>query len=230
MIFRMAKWLLIIFIILGAYYYISTGNKSYIAKSETEQKSYTGRNHILKELFNKGDEFGQKYHAKKLNIIENIQVIKDKYKAINFNTIIKNHRIDSSKPIYTLSLQKAFHNLQGKPLLFYSYLIDYSKKGQQYLLILYDFESKGPKFRYELECGEEQTKNIIEVPIDSRGDGYAVVAIITDIRRPKFSVRAFGVGENEAEIEVEPSDIFIARGRCLDLVYIGRELTKKELP
>jgi len=227
---RMAKWLLIIFIILGAYYYISTGHKSYLGKRQTEQKSYTERDHILNKLFNKVDEYVQKDTAKKLNITKNIKIIKDNYKAIDFNTIIKNNKIDFSKPIYTLSLQKAFLNLQGKPLLFYSYLIDYSKKGQQYLLIFYDFGSKGPKFRYELECGEEQTKNIIEVPRDSRGDEYAVVAIITDIRRPKFSVRAFGVGENEAEIEVEPSDIYIARGRCLDLVYIGGELTKKELP
>ena len=86
------------------------------------------------------------------------------------------------------------------------------------------------KIRYELECSEEQTKKVLEVPIDSPGDRYAVIATITDIRRPKFSVRAFGVGENEAEIEVEPSDIFIARGKCLDLVYIGGGLTDKELP
>ena len=97
-------------------------------------------------------------------------------------------------------------------------------------MVLYDFVSKGVKIRYELECSEEQTKKVLEVPIDSPGDRYAVIATITDIRRPKFSVRAFGVGENEAEIEVEPSDIFIARGRCLDLVYIGTGITDKELP
>ena len=230
MIFRMAKWLLLIVFILGAYYYLSTGQKLYTDRNDTNQKSHTERNYIPKKLYTEGEQVRHKSKEKKLNIIKNVQVIKNKHKAIKFESFLINHKLDLSKPIYSLSLQKVISNLQGKPILFYSYLIDYSKKGQQYFLVLYDFVSKGAKIRYELECSEEQTKKVLEVPIDSPGDRYAVIATITDIRRPKFSVRAFGVGENEAEIEVEPSDIFIARGKCLDLVYVGGELTDKELP
>ena len=230
MIFRMAKWLLLIVFILGAYYYISTEQKSFTQRDNTNQKPYIKKDYIPKKIYTENDDIRPKNQGKKLNITKNIQVIQNKYKAIRFDTFLKNHKINLLKPIYSLSLQKAIANLQGKPILFYSHLIDYSKKGQQYFLVLYDFVSKGAKIRYELECSEEQTKKIFEVPIGSSGDRYAVIATITDIRRPKFSVRAFGVGENEAEIEVEPSDIFIARGRCLDLVYIGTGITDKELP
>lgn len=230
MIFRMTKWLLLVFFILGAYYYLSPGLKSYTEKNGTNQKPYAERDYIAKKLYTEGDEIRHKSQGKKLTINKNIQVLENKHKAIKFDTFLKNHNINLLKPIYTLSLQKAFSNLQGKPIAFNSYLIDYSKKGQQYFLVFYDLVSKGAKIRYELECSEEQTKKIVENPIDSSGDRYAVIAAITDIRRPKFSVRAFGVGENEAEIEVESSDIFIARGRCLDLVYIGGKFTDKELP
>lgn len=50
---------------------------------------------------------------------------------------------------------------------------------------------------------------------------YAVVALISTLQKPKFEVKAYSHSGEDAEVVVESPDIFIARGRCLDLLFVG---------
>jgi len=141
----------------------------------------------------------------------------------------------AKKPLpYTFAYQNALMNT-GRPILFYTALVDIEKKDEGYLFELYDIGLDGsrifeePKILLRLYCKSEHFEKLrphlladeyrwVDNPMFS-DENIAVIAKITKAYKPRFNVSAPDRGW--AEIEIEASTKLIAVGECIDLVYGG---------
>jgi hypothetical protein len=84
-----------------------------------------------------------------------------------------------------------------------------------------DDSAELPMIEFILDCTDEQVKKITQQQIDSSWEQYAVIAEIQKIRKVIFNLKAEGDSE-EPEISVDTTDdVFIATGKCLDLLFVG---------
>lgn len=134
---------------------------------------------------------------------------------------------DILEPIYTIHIQEALLKTNGRPILFYASVDDVLKREKQHIVRFVNWLDIGLTIYFELQCNEDQTKRLLEIPTEFFLDEFAVIAQIEEVRKPEFAVRAYARGSEEAEIEVESSDIFIATGKCLDFLYVGDLLSGK---
>jgi hypothetical protein len=122
-------------------------------------------------------------------------------------------------PVYTVELQEALLNSGGRPALIYSTLVDIEKSGTGYTAHFESFIY--PFLSLELRCGRNLTKRILASVGNLSEQNYAVVAKIDSLSRLRFSVMAHEVGD-EPEVFVDTvSPMHVARGECLDILYVG---------
>lgn len=121
--------------------------------------------------------------------------------------------------IYTIDVEAALISNDTRPILFYGYVVDVKKVDEKYIVI-FDM-TENVDINFVLRCDAEQVVTILSQPTEYPGDSYAVVAAISDIKRPKFEVDAYQDGEYDPYIIVEPSDTFVANGVCVDLLFVG---------
>ena len=175
--------------------------------------------------------------------MEEVQRIEhEKLKKAEFaslvSALVKKHNatlFKAEKPLpYTFAYQDALMNT-GRPILFYTVLVDIEKNDEGYLFELYDVgldEShflEKPEVLLFLRCKSEHFEKLRphlladeyrweDIPFFSV-EKIAVIANITKAYKPRFNVSAYN-GE-VAEIEIEASTKLIAIGECIDLVYGG---------
>jgi len=129
--------------------------------------------------------------------------------------------------IYTVQVEDALIRSDGRPVLFFASVDDVTRIGNKYYVHFHNWFDLSPEIRFVLECDSEQVKKIMG-QITDFFEQYAVVALISSLQRPKFEVKAYPHSAEDAEVVVEFSDIFIARGRCLDLLFVGDYKTRKK--
>jgi len=129
--------------------------------------------------------------------------------------------------IYTVQVEDALIRSDGRPVLFFASVDDVTRQGNKYYVHFRNWFDLDPDIRFVLECDSEQVKKIMSQKVDLFGQ-YAVVALISSLQRPKFELRAYPHSGEDAEVVVESSDIFIARGRCLDLSFVGDYETREK--
>lgn len=127
---------------------------------------------------------------------------------------------------YTLQAQERF--ITGKPILFTNAYVDdmFNRDGKTFIRFSSSWFSHND-YVLELECNKE----IVDKILGQKGgnnfydfDGeYAVVANIQEVTKPVFALKGSALSEDEVEIDIESSRLFIAKGVCVDAAYINDE-------
>ena len=125
---------------------------------------------------------------------------------------------------YTLQAQERL--ITGKPTLFTGYVDDIFKlDGKNFIRFSSSFLSSAD-YVLELECAQQVVDKIFAQKPDSKDflkffDEYAIVANIQEITKPVFALEGSAFSEDEVEINIESSNLFTAKGTCVDVAYIG---------
>ena len=116
----------------------------------------------------------------------------------------------------------------NRPVIFIASVQDMEKRGNEYIVY---FDKWSGYFGISLEaylpilfilkCTEEQVKRILNQPNEILIENYSVIASISDVNKMRFSLTPYSLGEYEANIEIDSSAVFIAKGNCLDLLFVG---------
>ena len=162
------------------------------------------------------DDVAEKEEISKEDII--IKDLANKHQVI----IIKKEE----ELIYTLQAQERF--IVDKPILFSDAYVDdiFNRDGKTFIRfsspwIYYN------EYLLELECNREIVDKILLQKggnsfIDFDGK-YVVVANIKEITRPVFALKGSSLSEDEVEINIDSSELFIAKGICIDVAYIDND-------
>ncbi|MBN1255561.1 MAG: hypothetical protein JXA50_09840 [Deltaproteobacteria bacterium] len=142
-----------------------------------------------------------------------------KYGAVDNWKIIFEKK-DYLEPIFTIHVKEALCNTQDRPILFYAFLEDIIECEEKYTVFFETLLSR-PNIRFELQSNEAQVESLLKSKYRMFFDKFAVVALIEEVQKPKFTVEAYPISGEEAEIEIASSDIFIATGKCLDFLFVG---------
>lgn len=169
---------------------------------------------------------------KKLKIEQDISEMVDKYDAVTDWESIFDEK-NTFKPVYTIQIQDALLKTNGRPILFYASVVDILRRDNQHIVLFENWAwldvepwfTLKPTIYFELQCNEELTKKLLDTPLTlpplfGAGSKLAVVAQIEEVRKHEFALKAYPRGDEEVEIDVEASDIFIAIGKCLDFLYV----------
>lgn len=137
---------------------------------------------------------------------------------------------------YTLQAQQRL--ITDKPVLFQVCIDDvFSRDGKTFVhfssVHLSSPFSSYPDYLLELECSKEILDKILSEqqidlwtkrsPFNKFFDKYAVVARIQEVSKPLFAPKGSVLSEYGAEIEEPSGFLFIAKGTCVDIVYIGEK-------
>ncbi len=127
--------------------------------------------------------------------------------------------------VYTIEIEEALIRSDGQPILFFCGVNDIVRKEDKYLVYfsnLFDFLIPAD-IHFVLDCTPDQVKEIMLNRADLF-EKYAVIARISEVKKATLKLA------NYAEIDkvvLEPSNVFIAEGRCLELRFVGNyELPK----
>jgi hypothetical protein len=126
---------------------------------------------------------------------------------------------------YTLQAQERL--VTGQPALFRGLVDDvFHRDGKTYVRFLSHVASPA-YFVFELECSRSIVDTVLTQTSDAFLDEWAVVAKIKEVSKAVVALEpsAYSVGSGEGkeqvvEITIEPSRLFVARGTCIELVYI----------
>ncbi len=123
---------------------------------------------------------------------------------------------------YTLEVQERI--VIDRPVLFQGYVDDIFSRNDQIFVRFFSSFWSPADFILELECSRPIVDKILAQKENFLGyfDEYAIVANIQDVAKPFFALKgsALWQGEDEVEIDIEPSKLFTARGVCIDIVYM----------
>lgn len=128
---------------------------------------------------------------------------------------------------YTLQAQERL--LTGRPALFRGYVDDIFKRdGKNFIRFSSSFLSSAD-YVLELECAQQVVDKIFaQKPDDETSlkffDEYVVVANIQEVTKPVFALKGSTLSEDEVEIDVKSSELFIAKGTCVDIAYLSEGL------
>lgn len=178
-------------------------------------------------------------------IVQEVQELCSKYNAVanwrqNFDTN------DLFQETYTIQVEDALIRTDNRPILFYGSIKDVVRESDRYLVYfggggfaqLLSLSNSGlgsilnllyPEIYFVLDCTSDQVKKIL---LQSAGsfEYYAVIAQIGEVKKIKFKLSA-DAGEDEEDVSVyiaSSSNVFIARGECLDLLFVGDESKGKQ--
>jgi len=185
---------------------------------------------------NNEEESKREEEIKNTEIEKNISSMAKKYNAIEG---WEEQLTKLSRSVYTLDLQKILIRKNNQPILFYASIEDIKEKEGIYLAYfhigpLFDFEHFdlmilffSPSVRFILECTEEQAERFLNTKTEPLYEKFAIVASIYHVDKFSFELTA-STGDLESSfIEVNNSNLFIAKGIYLDSMYIGKYKSAK---
>lgn len=164
----------------------------------------------------------------KHKITEEVQKLCSQYNAV---TDWKQH-IDKKgfgEHTYTIEVEDALIRTDGRPILFYGSIHDVVRKPDKYLVYFGSgwgtllrnpfFGVFGCDIHFVLDCTPSQVEQIMRHPA-SGFDDYAVIAQISEVEKIRFELSS---GESGEKVHVETSDVFMVKGKCLDLLLVADE-------
>ncbi len=130
---------------------------------------------------------------------------------------------------YTIEIQDALIKTDGRPILFFGSVNDIVRKDDNFVVYfsnLFDdlLGSWSPaNVRFVLECTALQVDKILKKPTEkfNFNNNFAVIAQITEVKKNRFQLTADPSGNENIDIRFAPSNVFMATGNCLDLVFVG---------
>lgn len=141
---------------------------------------------------------------------------------------------------YTIEVEDALIRSDGRPILFHCVVDDIVRESDKYVVYWSaGFGSSAwilsraiftPDFRFVLDCTPSQIEKLKR---QSAGtfDYYAVIAQISEVEKIRFEVTGRSSRDEDSvyeqvSINLETSDTFIAKGKCLDLFLVVKEMAK----
>lgn len=126
--------------------------------------------------------------------------------------------------IYTLHAQERL--ITGKPNLFRGYVDDVFRRDGKIFVQFSSSFFNSVDYVLELECSQQIVDKIFAQKTDDKTslkffDEYAIVANIQEVAKPVFALKGSALSEDEVEIDVESSELFTAKGTCVDIAYLG---------
>lgn len=123
--------------------------------------------------------------------------------------------IESLSP-FTIELEEALVREDSRPLLLLGKIEDITKELDKYSI---HFISEDILF--DLYCTPKQVKEIMNHRSD-RHQEYAVIVRVSEVKKVRLGLQASDEGIGEIWVRSKPlTDCFIAKGTCLDLLFIG---------
>ena len=174
---------------------------------------------------------------KERQITKKIQELCSKYNAV---TDWKQHfhKKAFGQHTYTVEVEDALIRTDGRPILFRGVADDIVKESDKYVVYwsagfasrlrgdaIHDFVF-GRDFRFILDCTPSQVEKIMDNSVNTLDD-YAVVAQISEVEKVRFKLNANSVGE-DVRVDLKTSDTFMAKGKCLDLLFVVGEPKDKQ--
>lgn len=125
---------------------------------------------------------------------------------------------------YTLQAQDRL--ITDKPALFKGYVDDIFRQGDKNIIRFFSSFLGPVDYILELECDQRIIEKILAQQSGNQAsfnffNAYAIIANIQEIKKPVFALEGSTLFENEVEINIESSNLFIAKGVCIDIAYIG---------
>ena len=138
---------------------------------------------------------------------------------------------------YTIEVENALIRTDGRPILFYGVADDIVKESDKYVVYwstgfasllrgsgaILDL-AFGRDFRFVLDCTPSQVEKIMDNSV-STFDDYAVIAQISKVEKIRFKLEGNGGSYEDVSVNLEIANIFIAKGKCLDLLLVSDEWT-----
>jgi len=165
---------------------------------------------------------------KKHKITEEVKRLCSQYDAV---TNWKQHfdKKGFGEHTYTIEVKDALIRTDGRPILFYGVAHDIVRESDKYLVYWgYGWASLfrdpfldvlGCDIHFVLDCTLSQVEEIMHHSASSFDD-YAVIAQISEVEKIRFELSS---GESGEKVHVETSDVFMAKGKCLDLLLVVGE-------
>jgi len=138
-----------------------------------------------------------------------IEMVKHYNAVIDWEKTIESGKF-FSLPL-TLEVQNALIREDKRPVLFSASIQDIEKSGNEYIISFDRWESFQGLFI--LKCSELQVQKILNQPKETIYDNYSIIASISNVKKKRFSLTSSSSGEY--------SEVLIAKGDCLDLMFIG---------
>ena len=120
-------------------------------------------------------------------------------------------------PVFTYQVQNALSAATGKAVIITGRLTDIEKRDGLYLLHLNDTSTGSIVIRYVLECDPKSAEPIIGQR--SGSSSVTAVVLVSSVEKAEFKLSGAKSGDREPNPALDESAPFIARGRCLEIVF-----------
>lgn len=139
--------------------------------------------------------------------------LSNKYESISGWEENLNYSIDAQEKIVT-----------SKPVLFEAVLEDIFKLGNKTYVRFSPDYFFDIDYSLELECGDTVVNKIRTEGKNNFFESYAVIANISYVKKMDLSINSNISDSMDVEISNAPSDLFIIKGTCIDIVNLGRSI------
>jgi hypothetical protein len=124
---------------------------------------------------------------------------------------------------FSLQLDKALVQTNGRPVLVQGFVEDISRRGETYFVSVNDWHVGVASMHFVMECDGATAERLI-----ARSSPFlevAVIAKIESVSRAEIELKSgTRTTEDEAPVEIDTSSVFVANGRCLEvLIQDGAE-------
>lgn len=159
---------------------------------------------------------------KRIQTANTVSAMAEKYNAVTDWKDNFKGRFSFLDSTYTIELQDAIVKTDGRPILFFSGLNDIVQKDGKYYLYFGDLFGgfSGPDILFILEATPDLIKEIIAHKHNCL-ENYAVISQIKEVEKVRFQLTSTAVDSEKIDVEFAPSNIFIAKGNCIDFVFVG---------
>jgi len=125
--------------------------------------------------------------------------------------------------IYTIEVEEVLIRADDRPIMFFANVEDVVKEANRYLVYFhnrFDFLLRAD-IHFVLDCTQDQVNEIILSPRAPFESNYAVIAKVSSIEKCIVRVRTEDNGRVGLSSPIFTSNVFVATGRCLDLLFVG---------
>lgn len=167
--------------------------------------------------------------AKKFQLTPQVQELCSKYNAVT-DWKQRIGKKGFGEHTYTIEVKDALIRTDGRPILFTYPVYDIVRESDKYLVCfsvsMLDAIFSGVvsdidfflscDVHFVLDCTADQVKQIM----NHSAGCYAVIAQISEVEKVRFELSS---GDSGEKVRVETSDVFMAKGKCLDLLLVVGE-------
>lgn len=122
---------------------------------------------------------------------------------------------------YSVDVEGELVRPASQPIFFFAYVEDVARNGDKYLISLNYSGPSVTRFQFLLECKPELANQIVNQS-DRIFVEVGIVASIVSVTKPTIQLEGRSVDGEADEVEIEPtmSQMFIAKGTCIDLALV----------